>query len=228
MRFQKNSDTKICIKCGVILTNENWGLTRQKVSHYICMYCRKKQRKEHNENTPGYQDKQMGVDRNRKKLVIMAYGNKCAICNEDEYEKLTIDHIQNNGNIHRKRMKSTIYNLLYKEPLQKDKYQILCYNCNCSKNIEYKDKYNLINKKKVIEAYGGCCAECNENRIERLTIDHKNNDGAEQRRLLNCHTGSVMYRWIIKNNYPKHLGLLVLCFNCNCSKLSKNHKVLKT
>jgi hypothetical protein len=72
-----------------------------------------------------------------------------------------------------------------------------------------------------MKAYGNQCADCGEDRVERLTIDHKNDDGAVQRRQLNCGTGVKMYRWLIKNSYPNNLGLQVLCYNCNCSKLSR-------
>jgi hypothetical protein len=84
--------------------------------------------------------------------------------------------------------------------------------------VTYKDKYALRDKKKVMEHYGDECKECRENRIERLTIDHQNNDGAEQRRKLKCSTGVRMYRWLIKQDYPTNLGLQILCYNCNCSK----------
>jgi hypothetical protein len=77
--------------------------------------------------------------------------------------------------------------------------------------------YDLSCKQKVIEAYGGKCACCGESIIEFLTIDHINNNGAEDRKNNGNKTGGKLYRWLIKNNFPQG-EYQVLCFNCNCSK----------
>lgn len=77
--------------------------------------------------------------------------------------------------------------------------------------------YDLSNKRKVIEAYGGKCACCGENTIEFLTIDHINNDGAEDRKNNGNKIGGKLYRWLIKNNFPQN-GYQILCYNCNCAK----------
>jgi hypothetical protein len=156
----------------------------------------------------------------RRSAVILFYGNQCAGCGEDDYTKLTIDHINGGGNAHRREMTGNLIDHLYNNLINRDVYQVLCYNCNCSKNVVYKDKRALQKKKIVIAIYGGCCAECSEDRIERLTIDHKNNDGAEQRRKYGYKTGSAFYRWLINHEFPQNLGLQALCFNCNCSKIS--------
>jgi hypothetical protein len=226
MVSQKNNSLKYCIKCKILLNNENWNSSRKKHGHYVCNICRKKQDDKNHQNDLKYGDKQLARYRSIRSTVIFFYGNKCAICGEEEYEKLTIDHIHGQGNQHRKEMTTNITDYLFNNKVNMEDYQVLCYNCNCSKNVLYKDKTNLKNKIKVVENYGGCCAECKEDRIERLTIDHKNNDGAEQRRQLKCSTGCGLYRWLIKNNYPTDLGLQILCYNCNCSKLYKNRKVL--
>ena len=75
--------------------------------------------------------------------------------------------------------------------------------------------YEINNKQKVIDNYGGKCNCCGENVFEFLTIDHINNDGAELRDTQG--TGGKLYRWLISNNYPKD-NYQLLCFNCNCSK----------
>lgn len=216
----KNTSPTSCIKCGVMLDDNNWALYDKKASNYICRGCRKLQNKKYYQNDPLYSDKQLARTRFIKSAVIFAYGNSCNQCHEDDYDKLTIDHIKEN-----KKEISNIYEWLYNNTILKDEYQVLCYNCNCSKNIVYKDKYNLRDKIKIIDNYGSQCIICKEDRIERLIINYANGDGAQQRRNLKCHTGSRMYRWIIKNNYPSDLGLQVLCFNC--SKLFKNKKEIK-
>lgn len=77
--------------------------------------------------------------------------------------------------------------------------------------------YDLSVKQKIIEAYGGKCVCCGEETLEFLTIDHINNDGAEDRRQNGRKSGGKLYRWLIKNNFPKE-DYQLLCYNCNCSK----------
>lgn len=220
MVSQKNHDLKNCIKCNIRLTNDNWSAYSQKASHYICRECRKIQDKARYQNSPDYNKKQLARYRSRRSAVIHSYGDTCINCGEDDYYKLTIDHKNNDGYLNKKQIVNNIVDWLYNNPIQRDGYQVLCYSCNYGQNVTYKDKYALRDKKKVMEAYGNKCAECDEHRIERLTINHKNNDGAEQRRQLKCYTGVRMYRWLIKNNYPTNLGLRILCYNCNCRRLS--------
>lgn len=77
--------------------------------------------------------------------------------------------------------------------------------------------YDLSVKMKVIQAYGEKCVCCGEETLEFLTIDHINNNGAEDRKNNGNKTGGKLYRWLIKNNFPKE-EYQILCFNCNYSK----------
>jgi hypothetical protein len=70
--------------------------------------------------------------RNRIAVFDM-YGRKCVWCGESRYELLTIDHIENNGNSHRKEGAVRICDVLVKQPYQPEKYQVLCFNCNMAK-----------------------------------------------------------------------------------------------
>ncbi len=220
MNQQKNSSLKYCIKCSVKLTKKNWPKCLWNRSNYICTPCFREYGKHYHTTDPEYGKKQRNRTRMRRSAVIFQYGNQCAQCGEDDYTKLTIDHINGGGNAHRKEIKNKLIDYIYNNLIDKNEYQVLCWNCNCSKNVVYKDKYALRDKKIVIERYGCVCNKCKEDRIERLTIDHKNNDGAARRKKYGCKTGSRFYRWLIKNAFPNDLGLQVLCFNCNCSKRS--------
>lgn len=78
-------------------------------------------------------------------------------------------------------------------------------------------------KQKVIvfDHYGRECACCGESMLELLTLDHVNNDGAEQRREWRKEKntaggGRNFYRWVIKMGFPADLQ--VLCMNCNAAK----------
>lgn len=81
-------------------------------------------------------------NRNRqryKTIVFEYYGNKCACCGETNRKFLTIDHINNNGNIHRKEHKNQFGGFkIAKWIVDNDfppGFQILCWNCNCGKRM---------------------------------------------------------------------------------------------
>lgn len=70
-----------------------------------------------------------------KALVHKEYGNFCVCCGETEESFLTIDHINGNGAEHRKTVRPgpQLYRQMQSEGFPKDKYQLLCMNCNWSK-----------------------------------------------------------------------------------------------
>lgn len=71
-----------------------------------------------------------------KREVFDAYGNRCACCDETEPAFLTIDHIMNDGALHRKIIgRNNVYFSIRKQGFPKDRYQILCMNCNFGKRI---------------------------------------------------------------------------------------------
>jgi len=64
-------------------------------------------------------------------LVIENYGGKCECCGESFYEFLTIDHKDNSGAKHREEIGiNTIYFWLVKNDYPKDRFRLLCHNCN--------------------------------------------------------------------------------------------------
>jgi len=75
-------------------------------------------------------------------------------------------------------------------------------------------------KRAAIDAYGGKCACCGESNLAFLTIEHRNNDGAEYRRSLgNRSRGGIhTYRDLKKHGYPQDEGLEVACWNCNAGR----------
>lgn len=74
-----------------------------------------------------------------RQFTLEKYGGippKCACCGEQIYEFLTIDHIKGGGRKHRESLKSSTYGLfgwLHRSKYRPDKYQVLCFNCNCAK-----------------------------------------------------------------------------------------------
>ena len=75
-------------------------------------------------------------------------------------------------------------------------------------------------KEAVFGAYGGyVCACCGVGEKAFLTLDHIENDGAQNRRKIagkRHAAGYTTYDWIVKNGFPS--GFQVLCMNCNFGK----------
>lgn len=79
---------------------------------------------------------------NLKKRIVDAYGGKCACCGERHIEFLTIDHVFNDGKVHREELQSMsgdsrprLYKWLVKNNFPKDRFQLLCMNCNFHKRF---------------------------------------------------------------------------------------------
>jgi hypothetical protein len=78
--------------------------------------------------------------------VFVAYGGKCVCCEEDGFGFLTMDHINNDGNQHRKSGRDKgfhFYRRLKQDGFPKD-VQILCNNCNLAKYRYGKCPHELI------------------------------------------------------------------------------------
>lgn len=73
-----------------------------------------------------------------KMQMIEAYGGKCVCCGETGPAFLTIDHIDNDGALDRASGRLTgvnLYRSLKRSGWPKDKFQLLCMNCNCAKGM---------------------------------------------------------------------------------------------
>ena len=66
---------------------------------------------------------------------LLHFGCICSCCGETDFRLLTLDHIKNDGNVHREQFnEQQILSQARKENYPKDKYQVLCFNCNCGKS----------------------------------------------------------------------------------------------
>ncbi len=87
-------------------------------------------------------------------------------------------------------------------------------------NREYRKGLRL----DALMAYGGLrCACCGETEYMFLTLDHINNDGAEDRVKIAGRrnaAGTHTYKWLKARDYPP--GYQVLCMNCNFGKRMNN------
>ncbi len=81
-------------------------------------------------------------------------------------------------------------------------------------NRKFADKFKI----EVLTYYGGgelACVGCGDTRIDCLSIDHINNDGAKHRKA-GALTGDKLYRQLKRENYPE--GFQALCMNCQFIK----------
>ena len=97
----------------------------------------------------------------------------------------------------------------------------VCHNCEM---IIYRRKIKL----KVLTHYSKGAPICNEkdcnvDDTDMLVLDHIDDDGASHRKKISANgTGTFMYEWAIRNNYPKIFQ--VLCWNHNIKKQLKKVK----
>lgn len=71
--------------------------------------------------------------------VFDYYGSTCNCCGETNKMFLTIDHVNNDGNIHRhpggRRISGVhLYRIIVRDSYP-DGYQVLCMNCNYGKHV---------------------------------------------------------------------------------------------
>lgn len=68
-----------------------------------------------------------------KDFVYKMYGDKCDCCGETNREFFAIDHINGGGTEERRKLGTRgILIMASKEGFQKEKYRLLCHNCNMS------------------------------------------------------------------------------------------------
>jgi hypothetical protein len=71
--------------------------------------------------------------RGLKQEAVAAYGGCCACCKEDDIRFLTIDHVNNDGNAHRRAAKLNGGTRMYrwlKARGYPPEFRVLCWNCN--------------------------------------------------------------------------------------------------
>lgn len=130
-------NSRTCTVCGQLKPPSEF-YRNKKHKHgfqYSCKECDKAR------VTIWYRENKERADANRKrsrlnlrKQILAAYGNQCACCGEDTPEFLTVDHIHNDGCKHRRELGAqSFYSWLRREGFPKDRFQLLCYNCNMAK-----------------------------------------------------------------------------------------------
>ena len=65
-----------------------------------------------------------------REAALRAYGKRCACCGEAEEAFLLIDHVNRDGQRHRRTIGRHIYAWLKRQGYPKDRFRVLCFNCN--------------------------------------------------------------------------------------------------
>lgn len=132
--FPKNNFRLLCYNCNIVLSKYNYCPHSQDELKTDELFFSKFKRK---------------YILNLKLKTISEYGGECVSCGEKRPEFLTIDHVDGDGHWHRKNIlkNKNFYVWLKLNNYPKDKFQLLCYNCNCSKNLnffKYMVKHNAL------------------------------------------------------------------------------------
>jgi hypothetical protein len=153
----------ICRVCSCELNDENWANSLKKRNSCICKSCHleigRKWRKENREKSNQYSINAYKRNPQKCKIItvrsrfktridaINAYGAKCCSCGIDDFDVLDIDHIFNDGAAERKKnlFAYNLYRELKKQGYPKDRYQILCKNCNWKKEIQRRRSSSFTN-----------------------------------------------------------------------------------
>jgi hypothetical protein len=128
-RYAKLKFEGICTKCGKVPA----------VKVGMCDHCYLKSLK-------GNTDKYARL----RKAMLAAYGGKCKHCGESNEAVLEVDHVGNDGNVHRKELvklwkywsSTRFFYWLKKNNYPQDRFQLLCANCHTIKHKTKKKQTN--------------------------------------------------------------------------------------
>lgn len=120
-------ETKDKIKAQVSIWRKN---NKEKVNAYRKVYVAKYPEKI---KEKGRRNSKVKRKRQREK-ILNAYGGTCVCCGETEAKFLAVDHIFSDGKEHRKEI-GDFYGWLIQNNFPKDRFQLLCHNCNLAKEF---------------------------------------------------------------------------------------------
>jgi hypothetical protein len=158
------TNTNNCVNCNALLNDNNWYLLHKFGNLHLCKDCcinNSTVRKTAINETKKYRslhqrrkDAKNNIRTLRLKLIV-GYDSKCNCCGEDNPLFLTIDHINKDGFLDKKKFKNNMYkfyNYLIDNNFPTDNYRLLCYNCNCSRGAYgqcYHELCKLHNKNNI-------------------------------------------------------------------------------
>lgn len=113
-------------------------------------------------------------------------------------------------------------------PVQKREISRKYYTTHRGDRVALNLKERVALRKAVLEAYGGRCARCGIDNPIVLDVDHIDNNGASERKLLNRNGvhrggGGKVYRLLRRKGYPRD-NYQLLCRNCNWIKYMESRR----
>jgi hypothetical protein len=161
---------KECNKCHRLLDKSQFCKHRHNKDglSYTCRDCRKKYQERYcKENKDEINRKHRIYNHEHRKqrgqqyrewreqrhlLVVYVYSDgyvKCKLCNEDDLDVLTIDHINGGGTKHLKKIPNAdLYAWLINESFP-DGFRVLCWNC------QHREKLRLADEKRILKEKEG-------------------------------------------------------------------------
>jgi hypothetical protein len=106
----------------------------------------------------------------QRMAAIHALGGTCRCCGINEWHKLVVDHMQNNGSTLRadgQRTGMSLMTAILRGDLDKSDYQLLCWNCNHSK---HRGHGLCIHQRSRQSALNGTPARTTRNKITNLNV----------------------------------------------------------
>jgi hypothetical protein len=110
-----------------------------------------------------------------RKEILSLLGNCCCVCGYDKLSCLDIEHINEDGNIHRTNFPHRhLYLKNIKDTIDSGDYQLLCKNCHSIKNFSnttFNEEYELRRFYDFVKSYlKASCKECNYNINSKILI----------------------------------------------------------
>ena len=94
---------------------------------------RQADRQYYSENKDVITQRVKDATRHLRMEVLLAYGAQCKCCGESRYEFLAFDHVNDDGNEHRKVVSAHNLPRWLKRNNYPSGFQVLCHNCNGAK-----------------------------------------------------------------------------------------------
>ena len=131
----KSDITKICPKCGENKHIKDFHKDRSNPDGFegFCKICKNKLKVE--------------LSYKLRLEIITNYGGCCSGCGVSNPVLLCIDHVNNNGNEERKKIRSAI--TLYRKIINENyppTYQLLCFNCNFLKKVNHEQSFCILGR----------------------------------------------------------------------------------
>lgn len=150
------------------------------------------------------------------------YGDKCAMCGESDKRVLTVDHINDDGADHRRRVGDNTYCVIRDLKVRnwpETEVQTLCYNCNAIKKMENQlvggSSYSKKLREQALDVLGCICNHCGYTDPMALEIRPKNGNIKIYRDRYGGRT--AILNAIIKDVEVRN-EFEVLCVNCHRRK----------